>query len=63
MPLIVVWYDQFCRVVTGHHKVKVAVIGRLLFCCYLRSIYCLLNHVGFFEVMHESFCKVHVIDR
>ena len=34
----------FCRDVIAQN-VKVAVIGRLLFCCYFPSVYCLF--VGF----------------
>ena len=37
MPLVLVWIGQFCRDVIGRQNVKVAVIGRLLFCfCYFR---------------------------
>ena len=32
MPLVVVWIGQFYRYVIGPQNVKVAVIGRLLFC-------------------------------
>ena len=45
MPLILVWIGQFCRDVIGRQNVKVVVIGRLLLCCYFRSVYCLF--VGF----------------
>ena len=44
--LVVVWLDQFCSVI-DRQNVKVAVIGRLLFCCYFLSVYCLLRYVGF----------------
>ena len=47
MPRLVVWIGQFCRDVIGRQNVKVAVIGRLLFCCYFLSVYCLFRYVGF----------------
>ena len=45
MSLVLVLIGQFCRDVIGRQNVKVVVIGRLLFCCYFRSVYCLF--VGF----------------
>ena len=39
MPLVLVLIGQFCRDVIGRQNVKVAAIGRLLFCCYFRSVY------------------------
>ena len=44
----------FCRDVIGRQNVKVVVIGRLLFCYYFLSIYCLSV---LFEVMYESFVR------
>ena len=51
MPMFLAWIGQFCR---DRQNVKVAVIGRLLFCSYFRSVYCLLVS---FEVMYESFMR------
>ena len=39
--LVLVLIGQFCHDVIGHQNVKVVVIGRLLFCCYFQSVYCL----------------------
>ena len=61
MHLVVVWIGQFCRDVIGRQNVKVAVIGRLLFCGYFRSVYCLLRYVGFVWGHAWVFCKVQVI--
>ena len=61
MHLVVVWIGQFCRDVIGRQNVKVAVIGRLLFCFYFRSVYCLLRYVGFVWGHAWVFCKVQVI--
>ena len=47
MPLVVVWIGQFCRDVIGRQNMKVAVTGQSLFCCYFRSVYCLLRYGGF----------------
>ena len=57
MSLVLVLIGQFCRDVIGRQNVKVVVIGRLLFCCYFRSVYCLLVS---FEVMYESFVRCSV---
>ena len=42
MPPVLVLNGQFCRKVNGRQNMKVVVIGRLLFCCYFHSVYCLL---------------------
>ena len=43
MPLALVWIGQFCRDVLGCQKVRVVVIGRLLFAIIFDpSIVCLL---------------------
>ena len=55
MLLVLVWTGTFCRHVIGRQNVKVVVIGRLLFGCYFRSVYCFLSIS--FDVMYESFVR------
>ena len=58
--VVVVLIGQFCLEVIGFQGLKVAVIGRLLFYCFCRSVYCLHVEVCrwvLFEVMYESFVE------